>query len=106
MLTNSPLCSIWRPLFRNVTQSPLAFCDARTLNESDLVPADRVSPEYAGEIYYVRPSITQRWYWLSEMTPEEVAVFVSFDSAHADKGSPINCKLKYAYPETLKRKES
>ncbi|KAL6837240.1 hypothetical protein V8C40DRAFT_260264 [Trichoderma camerunense] len=84
------IINIWRPLFRNVTQSPLAFCDTRTLHESDLVPADRVSPEYAGEIYYVRPSTKQRWYWLSEMTPDEIAVFVSFDSAHADVQDPIN----------------
>ncbi|KAK7398522.1 hypothetical protein QQX98_012098 [Neonectria punicea] len=84
------IINVWRPLFRTITESPLAFCDARTLSEEDLVPADRVSPEYAGEIYYVRPSKQQSWYWLSDMTPGDVTIFLSFDSANSNLGSPIN----------------
>uniref|UniRef100_A0A0B7K093 Uncharacterized protein n=1 Tax=Bionectria ochroleuca TaxID=29856 RepID=A0A0B7K093_BIOOC len=68
----------------------MAFCDARSLSEEDLVPPDRVSPQYAGEIYYVRPSEKQHWYWLSNMVPEEVAIFVSFDSACSSQEMPIN----------------
>ncbi|KAM4058737.1 hypothetical protein HRG_006316 [Hirsutella rhossiliensis] len=69
------IMNVWRPLFRKISDAPLVFCDARTLVEDDLVPADRVSPEYVGEVYYVRPSARQRWYWLSDMSPDEIAIF-------------------------------
>ena len=52
--------SVWRPLSRPIEDSPLAFCDFRTLSENDLVAAGRVAEEYAGEIYYVLSNPRQR----------------------------------------------
>lgn len=91
--TNAECNSVWRPLSRPIEDSPLAFCDPRTLSEEDLVAADRVAPEYAGEIYYVMSNPKQRWYWLSHQEPEEVAVFLSFDSLCSSADTPINCKF-------------
>lgn len=96
--------SVWRPLSRPIEDSPLAFCDPRTLSEEDLVAADRVAPEYAGEIYYVMSNPKQRWYWLSHQKPEEVAVFLSFDSLCSSAKTPINCKsLLHAVGATIDR---
>lgn len=60
--------------------SPLAFCDYRSIDESDLVAADRVSEQYAGEVYYLRYNAEQRWYWFEHHAPDEIALFLSFDS--------------------------
>jgi hypothetical protein len=78
MMTN--FGSVWRPLFRVVETAPLAFCDKQTVDYEDLIAADRVIPEYAGEIYYLKHNQNHRWYWLSEQTPEEVFMFTSYDS--------------------------
>ena len=71
--------------------APLAFCDAFTVRKKDLVAADRVSPQYVGEVYYVAWSPEQRWYFLSEQKPEETALFVSFDS---DPGTGPTCSYR------------
>lgn len=89
--------SVWRPLSRPIEDSPLAFCDSRTLSERDLVAADRVAAEYAGEIYYVLSNPRQRWYWLSHQKPDELAVFLSFDSLCSSAQTPINCEYIFLH---------
>lgn len=74
-----------------MSDSPLAFCDYTTINHEDLVAADRVSEQYAGEVYYVRYGPQQRWYWMSQQDVSEVALFLSYDS-RANGGPP--CELK------------
>ena len=81
--------SVWRPLHKPIEDWPLAVCDARSLDNEDLVAADRVSPEYAGEIYYVKSNANHEWYWLSRQSPDEITIFVSFDSE--PKGT-VNCE--------------
>jgi hypothetical protein len=44
-------CSIWRPLVEVIEESPLAFCDSRTVSTEDLVAADLVYPHHIGEKY-------------------------------------------------------
>jgi len=85
-------CSIWRPLYRKIEACPLALCDARSVDVNDLVEADRISANYVGEIYYAKSNPRLQWYWLSEQTPEEIAVFVSFDSAYHNAATRFNCK--------------
>lgn len=55
------------------------------MNESDLVAADRVLPEYAGEIYYLKYSESHEWYWLSSQFPKEATIFTSYDSEADDQ---------------------
>jgi hypothetical protein len=65
------------------------------------VAADRISAgqEYIGEIYYVKHNEHQKWYYLSLQSPEELSVFVSFDSER-DFGPA--CKLSaYVTPWML-----
>ena len=73
--------SAWRPLFTPVEDSPLAFCDYFTVDKGrDLLAVDRISPQYVGEVYYLKHSADQRWYYLSGQRPDELALFVSYDS--------------------------
>ncbi|KUJ15024.1 uncharacterized protein LY89DRAFT_736084 [Mollisia scopiformis] len=74
------IMNFWQPLHYPVEDAPLALCDYSSIAEEDLVAVDRVSPTYAGEVYYVRHHSGQRWYWLSNQTPDETTLFLSFDS--------------------------
>lgn len=39
-----------------------------------------MTPQGAGEVYYVAYNESQEWFWLSNQTIDEVTVFVSYDS--------------------------
>jgi hypothetical protein len=74
------ILNIWRPLVDPVQDYPLALCDARTFTQSDLVDTERRSPSHVGEIQLALHSPQQRWYYYSEMRPDEVLLFKTFDS--------------------------
>jgi len=99
--------NIWQPFGKKVVRDPLAFCDYRTLDEKDLrTVVANLPPPGAGEYGKVSKNVAhkqkyeyssngktpiyevanlahnddQRWYYASEMTPEEAWVFKIFDS--------------------------
>jgi hypothetical protein len=72
--------SVWRPCFGPLEDWPLAVCDARSLDSSDLVPSDLVSPHYIGEKYDIYRNKDQRWYFLHGMTDTEALLIKNFDS--------------------------
>ncbi|OJJ52520.1 hypothetical protein ASPSYDRAFT_51938 [Aspergillus sydowii CBS 593.65] len=74
------IVNVWRPL-SHVQNDPLALCDPATVHPTDLIAVDRVSPEYVGEVYYLNNHPDQQWYWLSDQSPDEACLFLSFDSA-------------------------
>ena len=65
----------------------MAMCDYSTIDHKDLIAADRVSREYTGEIFYLQYNRAQQWYWISGQTPEELLLFVNYDS-HPQGGPP------------------
>ncbi|KAL8421267.1 hypothetical protein RB596_002165 [Gaeumannomyces avenae] len=73
------IVNTWRPLNSVCEDNPIALCDYRTVHPNDLIAADRVIPERAGEVYYVHHNPDQRWCWLSKQTPEEPAIFLMYD---------------------------
>lgn len=82
--------SIWRPI-KTVKRDPLGVCDARTVEDHDLVPLGRIYPDgKEGENIVVRAGAVgeeckHKWYWMSEQRPEEVLMIKIFDS-QADEG--------------------
>jgi len=74
------IINTWRPLHDPVEDSGLAFCDPQSIDEGDLVEVDRISPASLGTIYNLKFSPNQKWYWLPEQRPTELAVFVCYDS--------------------------
>ncbi|KAI0192131.1 hypothetical protein F4808DRAFT_443267 [Astrocystis sublimbata] len=78
------IVNLWRPLYHPVVDSALAVCDFNTVSPSDLVATDHVNSDYHSEIYYMKYNREQQWYWLREQTPDEVLMFITFDS---DSGS-------------------
>jgi hypothetical protein len=80
--------SVWRKLSTHVQDTPLAFCDARTVNPEDLVPMDVVYPHFADEVCEVRYSQSHRWFYNKSMTTEDVAIFKLHDTHSKDTVCP------------------
>lgn len=76
------IINVWRPLRGPVLDSPLGVCDARSIAPGDLVPNARLYPDRRGEIQAVKFNPAHRWYYFSEMQPEEALLLKCFDSAH------------------------
>lgn len=72
--------NVWRPIVGPVQRSPLALADAATVAQEDLIATDQVFPDRVGEIYHVAYNPSQRWYYASEMTPDEVLLIKGWDS--------------------------
>ena len=71
----------WRPIGGRVLQSPLAVCDARTIEPEDLLADDPASADGTGETVALAFSPRHRWYWYPNQAPYEAMVCKIFDSA-------------------------
>ena len=58
--------------------SPLALCDARTIDKDDLIEADRVIPGRAGEVYYLLYNEGQRWVCFFFANVESITCFIDY----------------------------
>lgn len=85
----------WRNTGAERPDRPLAFCDARSVDRSDLI-AQRVS-EYAGrrlefETFGVRPpqpANKHQWTTYPGLCADEVVMLRTYDSARAESGEPF-----------------
>lgn len=71
---------VWRPINKPVEESPLAICDARSLDPADLIPADRRYPDRVGEIYQIAVNPKHAWFYFPHMRRDEAVVFKCYDS--------------------------
>lgn len=74
------IINIWRPLVDPVESFPLAFCDASSIVPTDLVDTERRAPDHVGELSLVTYNPAHRWFYFSNMRPNEVLLFKTFDS--------------------------
>lgn len=74
--------NVWRPLVDIVHRSPLAFCDATSIDKDDFIPTNIHFPDtdHVGEIYALRKAKGQRWSYFSQMTHDEVVLIKGYDS--------------------------
>lgn len=117
------IVNIWQPFAKKVTRDPLAFCDYRSLDEKDLrTVVANLPPPGAGQYANVSKNMAhkpryeynlngekapryevanlaynpgQKWYYASEMTPEEAWVFKIFDSK---KDGRARCAVHSSFP--------
>jgi hypothetical protein len=54
--------STWRSLLPVLEDQPLALCDSRSVDETDLMPTDRLVPDRVGEVYYLTYNPKHRWF--------------------------------------------
>lgn len=72
--------STWRPLIPVIEDNPLAFCDSRSVDPSDLLLADRISPNDYYTLYFLKHNPEQRWHWVSNQTASEITLLLNYDS--------------------------
>ena len=74
------IINLWRPIKGPLLDSPLAVCDARTVKPDDLVPSDLVYPHRVGETYSVKYNPEHQWFYVPQMTADEILLLKCFDS--------------------------
>lgn len=79
--------NVWRPLFGPVQDTPLAMCDARSIEPADWVKIELLYPDRVGENYNFTHSDRHRWYYFSEMRADEVLFLKCYDSARDGRAS-------------------
>jgi hypothetical protein len=72
--------NLWRPIKGPVEDSPLAVCDATTIDLADLVPSDLVYPHRVGETYSVKYNASHRWFYVPRMRTDEALLLKCSDT--------------------------
>jgi hypothetical protein len=80
--------NLWRPIVGPVWDNPLALCDAHSVLHEDLVATDihhfgeddLARPRHSGQIYSVRHNPAHRWFYVSQMRPDEFLLLKCYDS--------------------------
>jgi hypothetical protein len=74
------IIQVWRPIRHPVETWPLAICDARSLDEKDLIVTERRYQNRIGQTYAIRYNPDQHWYWFPRMRRDEALVFKVYES--------------------------
>jgi len=75
------IVNAWRTISGPVIDHPLVLCDARTVDDDDLVPVERRGEDRTGELQVALYNRAQRWYYYPRMEPDHVLLFKTYDSA-------------------------
>lgn len=74
------IINVWRSIRGSVRTSPIACCDASSVEPQDLVAVERRAHDRIGEIEFVTWNPGHRWYYFAGMTESEVLLIKTFDS--------------------------
>jgi hypothetical protein len=74
------IVNFWRPIGATVQRTPLAFCDARSIEPADLLASDLVYPDWTGETYSFAYNPKHRWYYVPNQRVDEVTLLKIYDS--------------------------
>jgi len=91
--------NVWRPIIGPVETSPLAICGWDTLDESNLIPAERRYKGRIGGVLHLCHSPEQRWFYFPKMEREEVVLLKCFDSLE-DGTAKWTCHGSFKDPNT------
>lgn len=80
--------NLWRPIVGPVQDNALALCEAHSVAPQDLVTTEihhfgednLAEPRHRGQIYSVRHNPSHRWFYVSDMRPDEVLLLKCYDS--------------------------
>ncbi|KAI0199459.1 hypothetical protein F4808DRAFT_461780 [Astrocystis sublimbata] len=74
------IVNTWRPFNSPLEDNPLAVCDSRSVQPSDLVICDRILPNEDWTLYFLKYHPKQQWYWFSKQTSADVALMLIYDT--------------------------
>jgi hypothetical protein len=72
--------NVWRPIRGPIESTPLAICDAQSIEPLDFVPTDFVYPDKVGEVYRFTYNPNHRWFYFPRLERDEVILLKCFDS--------------------------
>jgi hypothetical protein len=72
--------NVWRPIRGPVKRTPLALCDAQSIQCGDLVATDLILRDRRSETYRLTYNVDHRWYYFPEMQQEEAILIKCYDS--------------------------
>jgi len=100
--------NVWRPIRGPLRDSPLALCDARSVDPADLVASDLVYRDRKGETYAVLYNPAHRWFYVPDMQPDEALLLKCFDSARDGRArlSPHGAFVDPTAPADILPRES
>lgn len=90
------IINVWRSIAGPVQRSPLALCDARSLEGEELVASERRARERVGELELVTYRPGHRWFYFPRMHRGEVLLIKTFDSA---RDGPARCAVHTAFDD-------
>jgi len=91
------IVNVWRPIGAPVYTAPLALCDARSIALDDIVPTDFAAPGKVGEVALFKPNDAHRWFYFSQMRPDEALLIKIFDSA-TDGTARLSAHTAFDHP--------
>ncbi len=78
------LINVWRNIAPEpVARDPLGFCDAQTVDPSDLVVFELHYADRIGENYFAHHAARHRWFYYSQLTRDEAVLIKQWDSEGA-----------------------
>jgi hypothetical protein len=72
--------NVWRPIRGPVESTPLAVCDAQSIDLKDFVPTDFVYRDELGEVYRFTYNAQHRWSYFPRLERDEVVLLKCYDS--------------------------
>lgn len=72
--------NVWRPIKGPVETAPLAICGWDSLEDKNLIPAERRYQDRIGGVLHLSYNANQEWFYFPKMTTEEVVILKCFDS--------------------------
>ena len=75
------IIQVWRAINQPIESNPLAVADARSVEFSDFLLAERKYPNRVGQTYRLMHNPNHRWYYFPRMRRDEAIVFKVYDSA-------------------------
>ncbi|MBV8054366.1 MAG: methyltransferase [Deltaproteobacteria bacterium] len=73
--------NVWRPIRGPIESTPLAVCDAESIEPQDFVPTDFIDRDKVGEVYRFAYNPNHRWFYFPRLERNEVILLKCYDSA-------------------------
>jgi|HubBroStandDraft_1064217.scaffolds.fasta_scaffold56311_2 hypothetical protein len=72
--------NVWRPIRGPIESTPLAVCDASSIDPKDFVPSDLIYRDKVGETYRFTYNPNHRWFYFPRLEKSEVILLKCYDS--------------------------
>lgn len=101
------MVNFWRPISGPLRDDPLAICAPQSVAPDDLVRVRHVHGYGDSEVYGVAHNPDHRWYYMSDMGPEDAIFFKVYDEGSSDvRVAPHTAFTLPAPPQPVPTRES